>query len=1123
MSEAPIMAADHPKVSIIIPVFNGANFLREAIESALSQTYRPLEVIVVNDGSSDDGVTEQIALSFGERIRYFYKENGGVATALNLGINHMTGHYFSWLSHDDLYTPNKIELQVDAARRYGREAVVYGHCEFITPSGETVRTSLIPAKAENNIRCLLALGGDAVLHGCSLLIPREFFERFGRFNPQLRYTQDYECWFRMAGSVPFIPVREVVVRSRQHPDQDSRKFVKAQALEVDRLFSRFLYELSSRQLSDYHDGSIAKLISQAQTFLRNFAYEKTSCRLLKHLCVLAEEQDRWSEVAPLLDKLLVGHDNSLQALETWRTSLRPLVLEQKSKPRVLVYARQDDKALHQLTALAASLEDYEWIVVADRRPDTASGQEPSLLLPLALAPDERLSLRLSALASLLDADLFIGAANDEPELLPAYEKLSELGVRTVACDFEHYFHPYELPQSVRLLRLRTDAYSKAGAVVWTVSDSARLYARLHGNGALLPALPDLAAAAAGEPGLKASERTGVALPKADADAWQLLLTTILAGADQPRLNEALAAQFAAPEIDLADFTRQTARAYEHYLAKLLSADVETKESLTIEDTLRKNAAVYKRRMRRLLGWSGKFALLLFKRGPVYTMKRTAEIIRYQLESRRRQWKTRQWAVKRQTEESHVPVSAAPEQPDIRLTCEQASSPEQLLAAAKLLDPLIFHSGETQGVAALLRDTLQPLMRGPRSRPLLGFHIYGWGYGGAERLVALLTSELARRGYDVALFMFEPFRECDYEIDPAVRIIRLHGYGNQMDRLQQLLEWLRPDVFVGNNNIVGDLAELYGRLRPLGIKTIAYSMENFYYPHHHDYYYTWAISRSARIAQADVACFLTHFSAQSYGLLQPNAAVLHPMRTFDVAVGDADKPRDSKRLLAVGRYYDPVKRLDRLLRVFKLVLDRHPDARLTIVGPVDMAAHIPAEAPLPIGELLKRMAIPSSQLEMVGLNPQPQTFYAQADLFLLTSDTEGFPMVLAEAASHGLPMVVSDIPGLEDIVKENETGHIVPQDDLAGMAAKVADLLDHPGQLRRMSRHALETARQFTAEQTSGRWERMLRLLLADMTVEERNRRLAEEYMEPVQDAALFARRTIQAYEQSAIAIARWKQ
>lgn len=72
-----------PLVSIIIPVYNGSDYLEEAIESALNQTYKNIEIIVINDGSTDNGATEMIALKYRDQIRYFHKTNGGVSSALN--------------------------------------------------------------------------------------------------------------------------------------------------------------------------------------------------------------------------------------------------------------------------------------------------------------------------------------------------------------------------------------------------------------------------------------------------------------------------------------------------------------------------------------------------------------------------------------------------------------------------------------------------------------------------------------------------------------------------------------------------------------------------------------------------------------------------------------------------------------------------------------------------------------------------------------------------------------------------------------------------------------------------------------------------------------------------------
>ena len=116
-----------PLVSIIIPVYNGSNYMREALDSALAQTYSNIEILVVNDGSNDGGKTRDIALSYGDRIRYLEQEkNGGVSTVLNMGIRAMRGEYFSWLSHDDVYYPEKIQAEIDALRAAGNmDAVVY--------------------------------------------------------------------------------------------------------------------------------------------------------------------------------------------------------------------------------------------------------------------------------------------------------------------------------------------------------------------------------------------------------------------------------------------------------------------------------------------------------------------------------------------------------------------------------------------------------------------------------------------------------------------------------------------------------------------------------------------------------------------------------------------------------------------------------------------------------------------------------------------------------------------------------------------------------------------------------------------------------------------------------------
>lgn len=239
-------ATESPLVSIVIPVYNGADYLRDAIESALAQTYSPVEVIVVNDGSQDGGATERVAASFQGRIRYFAKENGHVASALNLGIREMRGVYFSWLSHDDLYLPDKLALQVPHAERLGRRSIIYSDFRVLDVEKGTTADVVMKAVDPDRFRWHITL--DNSLNGCTLLIPKACFDECGLFDESLRTTQDYDMWFRLAGKFPFTYVPRTVMVSRQHPGQGTRTLRGIALEECNRLLSRFIAHFSREEL-----------------------------------------------------------------------------------------------------------------------------------------------------------------------------------------------------------------------------------------------------------------------------------------------------------------------------------------------------------------------------------------------------------------------------------------------------------------------------------------------------------------------------------------------------------------------------------------------------------------------------------------------------------------------------------------------------------------------------------------------------------------------------------------------------------------------------------------------------------------------------------------------------------
>jgi glycosyltransferase involved in cell wall biosynthesis len=206
------------RISVVIPVWNGADFLAEAIDSALAQTWPDVEVIVVDDGSTDDGATVAVAQRYGDRIRLLRRPHGGVSAVLNAGIDAMSGAYFAWLSHDDVFLPDKLATQMAAIRRHGSDAIVYTDYELVDAGLRRIKVKRLPDLTPGAFR--LWLMTHSALHGGTILVPRAWLDG-ERFDERLTTTQDYDMWFRLALRYPFLHVPEVLLRYRIHGRQES--------------------------------------------------------------------------------------------------------------------------------------------------------------------------------------------------------------------------------------------------------------------------------------------------------------------------------------------------------------------------------------------------------------------------------------------------------------------------------------------------------------------------------------------------------------------------------------------------------------------------------------------------------------------------------------------------------------------------------------------------------------------------------------------------------------------------------------------------------------------------------------------------------------------------------------
>ncbi len=208
-------AHNTPLVSAIIPTFNRGWILKEAVQSVLDQTYHPMEIIVVDDGSTDD--TREILQSFGDRITVLFQENRGVSAARNLGIKHSQGELIALLDSDDLWTPDKIACQVDFFCN-NPEAVICQTEEIWIRNGKRVNP-------KNKHKKLSGMIFEPSLELClvspsAVMIQRSLFELKGFFDEALPACEDYDLWLRIATTHAIELIdRPCTIKRGGHDDQ----------------------------------------------------------------------------------------------------------------------------------------------------------------------------------------------------------------------------------------------------------------------------------------------------------------------------------------------------------------------------------------------------------------------------------------------------------------------------------------------------------------------------------------------------------------------------------------------------------------------------------------------------------------------------------------------------------------------------------------------------------------------------------------------------------------------------------------------------------------------------------------------------------------------------------------
>jgi glycosyltransferase involved in cell wall biosynthesis len=274
---------DKPLVSVIIPVYNGSNYLDIAIQSVLNQDYENIELIVVNDGSNDNGKTRCIALKY-DSLKYFEKKNGGVYSALNFGIERMVGDFFLWLSHDDLLDMKMISSHINFRTIYSidNQCITYNYHQKIDKEGKLLEFDL---KIMNPEELLIGLTDSFPVYFCSCLIPKQKIVSPNGFKSDIIWA-DHKMLVDLASQSRFYVVPQVLTYMRIHPQQITQLRTYNKKSMNEHTNDALIYALETYNNSIFTDNNILrnKSISLAKQ-----GYRKASLyahKLIKNNTVL---------------------------------------------------------------------------------------------------------------------------------------------------------------------------------------------------------------------------------------------------------------------------------------------------------------------------------------------------------------------------------------------------------------------------------------------------------------------------------------------------------------------------------------------------------------------------------------------------------------------------------------------------------------------------------------------------------------------------------------------------------------------------------------------------------------------------------------------------------------------
>jgi glycosyltransferase involved in cell wall biosynthesis len=269
------------KVSVIIPTYNRAQSIGRSVDSVLKQSYQDFEIIVVDDGSTDN--TRDILFSFGNHIKCIRQDNKGPSTARNVGINASKGEYVAFLDSDDYFMKSNLETKISFLQSNPQIGWVYSDWAYVDDEDNDIEKGsskfrYSEKKLNGNIFEEL-LKSRNFISPCTVVVRKSILEDIGHFDPLIPSQEEYDLWLRISLKYPVYYVDKVLVAVTLHPaslSKNSTKWAQGNSIIADKLKDLIPHDFQGRQRL------LNKIIADKHTFLGRDFFQRGQFRKAIH-------------------------------------------------------------------------------------------------------------------------------------------------------------------------------------------------------------------------------------------------------------------------------------------------------------------------------------------------------------------------------------------------------------------------------------------------------------------------------------------------------------------------------------------------------------------------------------------------------------------------------------------------------------------------------------------------------------------------------------------------------------------------------------------------------------------------------------------------------------------------